>query len=161
MNATDTTTYRTDEATGGTWAFYDHFVAFPHSSELLRRGDNTLYAEINVSLAAKDGGTHAEFAVCWYRFDRQSDKATPRLEAFGEAFAVLAGSGIIELLAGIEDEDSYLPDRFIADLEALGFRNDTAKHADAGPSPCPTCGTHGFPGAHDVVAWRRRIAAQV
>lgn len=144
-----------DAETGGTWTFYDSFVAFPHSS--VDQPRERCVAHVQISLNAEGGGTHGEFAVRWYRFDHFQDEAFPKLEVFGDGWAVFARSGLVDLLARYE-ERRPTPGEFMDELFSMGYLDRTEK-LGVGPSFCPTCSTEGFKGNDTIVRWRERVEA--
>lgn len=150
------------------WTFYDSYVAFPLSTSDGRKEDS-VFADVMLGLDAEGGGTLGEFGMRWYRhghrtFGVADDSGSPRLEVFGDAWAVLAASGLVEWLAGWElrhePKDWLTPDDFMEALRELGWHDRTPELSDASYTGCPTCGHEGWHGDREIVNWRKRIARE-
>lgn len=150
---------RPEPVDGATWGFYDSFRAFPLSTTSRERG---VVADILLGLDDDEGGTRGEWRVSWIRFDDRRDDASPHLEVFSDAWASLAQSHLIELLATLDDtKRSHLtPDEFMAELRALGWQDRTEK-LTSGNVVCPTCYGHPWKGEIAVTNWRDRVEAAV
>lgn len=88
-------------------------------------------------------GPHGEFVVRWYRLMGGGSDVSPRIEAFGDASAVLAtlaSEGFYRRLA--EAGVHYTPAQFIDILADLGFQDATDRRSANKNSGrrCPACG---------------------
>lgn len=93
--------------------------------------------EVLIQFEAEGDGVHGEFSVCWYTIGRMPGDPTPRLEVYGDAFAVLGWlckhKGFHRLLARFNDdqndEDSRLMtvSEFVSLLESMGFTDVTQR----------------------------------
>jgi hypothetical protein len=121
------------------WVFWDSWKAFPFTRLNDLQRDQSRVGQLWVSLRAEGGGTLGEFGISFIRLGGLVDgEVAARLEAFDDAWRVLASSGLIDVLGGAVPHQRSMAG-IASVLVGLGFRDVTDELRGRQPSTCPTC----------------------